>query len=188
MLWNRSSATILRTWQTEIDHCLETGQSPLLQLGESLEIFDALPGIIALRELMEQRPLANVPYVVIGSKGPTWLLALWQRRSQKEWTRKNSMRLVFGGADAATTLASTTITGGAEADRLHYWQEVRPLALAARIEPQSQPAVPLTIDSLPVAAIENGMEVAENQLQDWIAWLAVAFVLIVIALSVAVQT
>ena len=117
-----------------------------------------------------------------------WLLALWQRRSQKEWTRKNSIRLVFGGADAATTLASTTITSSAEADRIHYWQEVRPLALAARVEPQSQPAVPLTLDSLPVAGIENGMEVAENPLQDWIAWLAVAFILIVIALSVAVQT
>lgn len=188
MLWNRSNATILRSWQTEIDHCLETGQSPLLQLGENLDLLDALPGIFALRELMEQRPLANVPQVVIGGKGPAWLLALWQRRSQKEWTRKNSVRLVFGGADAATTIASTAITGSAESDRLHYWQEVRPLALAARVEPQSQPAVSLTLDSLPVAVIENSVDAAENQLQDWIAWLAVAFVLIVIALSVAVQT
>ena len=187
MLWNRSTTTILQSWQIEIDHALETGHSPLLQLGESQGVFDALPGIMALRDLMAQRPLVNIPLVVVGGKGAAWLLTLWPRRSQHEWTRKNRVRLVFAGADGATTLASTTITGSAEADRLHYWQEVRPLALAARIEPQSQPGVPLASDSLPIALLENEFEAADNRLQDWIAWLAVAFVLIVIALSVAVQ-
>ena len=183
MFWNHATTSILQQWQIEIDYSLETGQRPLLQLGESLDLLDVLPAVNALQELVDSRLVVNTPHVLVGGKAAGWLLALWRRRSATDPARGSGVRVVFSGADVATTIASVAITGNAEIDRLHHWREVRPLALATRIEPGSQLAAVQGVDALPLIAVGSNPLVAQNGAQDWTAWLAAALIISVLALS-----
>ena len=183
MFWNHATISILQQWQIEIDYSLETGQRPLLQLGESLDFLDVLPAVNALQELVDTQLVVNTPHVLVGGKAAGWLLALWRRRAATDPARSSGVRVVFSGADAATTIASVAITGNTEQDRLHHWREVRPLALATRIEPGSQLAAVKGLDTLPLIAVGSEPLVAQNGAQDWTAWLAVALIVSIVALS-----
>ncbi len=184
MFWNRSNARILQQWQAEIDHSLETGQTPLLQMGESQTFLDTVPGSAALQEMLDRRVLANTPLLLFGGSSPAWLVALWQRRTTPELARSGNVRVVYSGMDVATNIATIAVSSSAESERLHHWREVRPLSLAAQIEPESYASVPPSLTELPLSVMDGDWTVAENMLQDWVAWLAVSLILIVFVVSV----
>ena len=76
------------------------------------------------------------------------------------------------------------VSSSAESERLHHWREVRPLSLAAQIEPESYASVPPSLTELPLSVMDGDWTVAENMLQDWVAWLAVSLILIVFVVSI----
>ncbi len=185
MYWHRSSAEILDNWQLDIDHALETGQRPVLMLGESGGALNAVPGILALHKLVTQRNDASAPYALIGDGGPTWLWALWQIERADTVSGIQAATLVFGGADQATLIASSSATHQSERSRSAHWLEVYPLNLAAHFAPAHYPAAAKSFDKLPMLLLEDSQIVAPTDAQqDWSAWLAVALIVMALALSV----
>jgi hypothetical protein len=191
MIWNRTNGEILNAIQFEIDHAQETTQSALLNLGISDGLLLNTPVYQALHQFLQQRNDATHLYLLHGGAGAGWLLLLWQRRAFSLAQRVHNATILYTGADLATSLASITTCNERESTRIRHWQSTFPEIFSTQLTPASHPTVQPSWELLPfVTMFETGDVTTgarpspENEQQDWLAWLAMAFVVMLLVIAV----
>lgn len=96
------------SWLHQIEIHLESGQSPILDLGIYARTVSGLPALITLRRLAMERTDVTKPTAIIGGDVGLWLAALMQERVSVSSHRLTPISIVYGGPDWATYLASQT--------------------------------------------------------------------------------
>lgn len=170
-------------WQTTIAGGVETGQTPSLDLGLSTEILANLDALLALLTFAADRQDLTAPQVIIGGASSSWLVALLALDQRAAPDHPPALTVTYGGADAATQLASVGI----------YQQPIfRPLArreLPPGYAPWFAPAsvaAPRSWPAWPWLFVTAGATALRTAADRWLQWtgLALAVGLIVLALLV----
>lgn len=151
MFWNRFPKQAAMAWQATADRAVEAGQTPLLNLGASDTVVDGLPGLSVLADVRPWPLHGEPPLAVAGGNSPLWLAAFLRAG---DWRDPDSSVLsaVFGGADAATQMASLNLLDGAQRFALTRAPVRIPTGFWPYMAPHSQPAATAPWDALPMAA------------------------------------
>jgi hypothetical protein len=188
MSWHNSPAALRAEWQDRVEISLETGESPVLDLGANNGVLDSLPALMALQGFAEQRTDITTPTLVSGGNSLLWMAALVHEPSA---AHAPALTVVYGGADLATQLGSLATQQVQPPARLQP-PMLLPAQLAALFAPGAQ-AGPLWWEALPFAVAEEATRPANRpedaplrQDDPWLAWaaIAVAVVLVVAAFLV----
>ncbi len=174
----RSPRAIDAAWQQELDLTLETGESPLFDVGAMADGQEGMNGLLALWRMDAGRRDLTAPVVIAGGMSGTWLAALHHTRPDDTPARSPAIVTAFTAPDVATHLASQTLW-----DTRRSAFRRRP----AKVPPWAQPAV--VPDAMPGASASwetllLSVEARMGGQDGWLAWagvvLAVALLLIAV--------
>lgn len=199
MFWKRSTATILRHWQNELDTSLEIGQSPLFDLGYTNQTLLSLLSVWMLPAVHTMGSHLVQPIAILGGNDGSWLIADYLAATGVKRDGRKTLSLIFAGADPATHYASLAthapphatwpVTTGQRQTNLPY-------QFAVLFAPISQPETAASWDAFPWANMstraihEDGRQEPVAAIQqsrdsvDWTAWATLLFcsLLILVAL------
>ena len=105
----RSPRAIDAAWQQELDLTLETGESPLFDVGAMADGQEGMNGLLALWRMDAGRRDLTAPVVIAGGMSGTWLAALHHTRPDDTPARSPAIVTAFTAPDVATHLASQTL-------------------------------------------------------------------------------
>jgi hypothetical protein len=181
MAWSRSIDP-LRHWQTNLEISSETGQPSVLDLGAFGSPLDNAPMMVAFHAFANERCDLVSSLAVCSGHSLMWLIALMHFRKSSAVPLSPEMRVVYGGADLATHMASLSIYS---AHWLPVDQDARgalPVAFAAFFDPAVQagpalwgalPFIEMTARASP-EPLESPLGLAAtDESHSWLAWLAV---------------
>jgi hypothetical protein len=192
MYWNRSAAEIAAAWQAEIESKLETGSTALLQAGAPDTLLTSTTTLLGLQHSTVQRTDIATPRLVAGGNSALWLGLLLSPHASSGPHAPAPM-IIYGGADAATYLATVSMTGGTTGGTT----TAQPLGMGAHLAPRLQPGVATPWEMLPLleageqplpasAAGSPSSRAFHDPADDWIAWgvMLVALCLVLSALLI----
>jgi hypothetical protein len=198
MFWNRRRNELIAAYQLEIDHGIETAQSPLLQLGRSSRLVENLSAFNALLDFVQQRKDIAEPYVAVGGGDASWLFLLWLGRKRTA-TRTPELKIVYTGADSAATAASIALLQAPEKSRIRHAQQVAPSLLSDLFAAAPRQTSSIASDAFPLQVIaqtlprnaasffgEQSRSHENGEEQDMLAWLAVALTVVLFVIGLLV--
>jgi len=154
MFWNRSARQVIAHWQAKIEHNLETGQQPLLNLGLSNTTLDNLQAWSALQRLASARTDMTRPTILVGGDSAIWLATFMHTRPQAP-ERSPNLFVAYTGSDRATYMASLTTQHISYVPLSQRRPAELPPAVTDFFAPLTQPAVSSTWDVLPFVAVDR---------------------------------
>jgi hypothetical protein len=177
MSWSRSLDP-LRPWQTNLELSLETGQAPVLDLGAYGSPLDNAPVMVAFHAFANQRQDLVAPLAVCGGYSLMWLIALMHSRQSSALGLSPEMRVIYGGTDLATHVASLSLYGAQQLPADYDAQRALPSFLASFFAPSMQ-AGPVQWAALPFIEAADSIvtgpmdPAATSQARKWLTWIAV---------------
>ena len=162
-----AAAAIAGAWQAAIERDVEAGAPPRLALGATGTVADAALALLALQMATVQRADVTAPWLVAGGADAAWLGALLSPLPGSPLGAGAPLApepvLVYGGADAATQLATWGMAAGLDgapelAPRLHAG--VAPAWAAWPLWEAGDP---------PPGALQDAPPVPDPA-ADWMAW------------------
>ncbi len=181
-------------WQRQIARGLEAGQSLSIHLGRDDLLLTQTQTLLALRSLAAARYDYTRPAVIAGGGSPLWIDALLSRRTSAHDREIAGLDVVYGGADAATVLASRALY--ADGTRpLRPTAYLRPpaglpAAMVAPIAPRAEPTPIYNWANQPLWEIDRVQSIPEivEKGEDWLAYLTImlAVVLLLVALVISI--
>jgi len=105
MFWNRSTRQVIAHWQSKIEHNLETGQQPLLNLGLSNTTLDNLQAWSALQRVASTRSDMTRPTILVGGDSAIWLATFMHTRPLAP-ERSPNFFVAYAGPDSATYMGN----------------------------------------------------------------------------------
>jgi hypothetical protein len=157
------AAEIAAAWQAAIERDVEAGERPRLALAATGTAADAAPALLALQTAATTRTDVTAPWLLAGGPGAAWTGALLAPRPQPAAPLPPEPIVVFGGADAATQLAS--------------WGLLAALDAAPGLAPRLHAGVAPTWEAWPLweagdpppGALQDAPAIADPA-ADWMAW------------------
>jgi hypothetical protein len=181
---SRTVAATVSQWGAELDAGLETGETPVFQLGYGAGMLGELAGPLALQWLDEARRDTRMPLAVGGGPAPFWLPALLHQRGADAPPLSPAAVFCYTAPDRATHMAALNTL---DTRRLRFRR--RPAGLppgfqapfVADVQAGPFPAATLPLQ---LATLPPGARHAASQRDGWVAWAAVvmAVALLLIAL------
>ena len=193
----KAPADISRFFHSEIEKNIESGDTPVLELGVIDLPTDAAATLSALHDWRSQRTGIPSPILPVGGLGPTWIAALMRPMSGRQYMSSSEPRIAYCGANSAEYLASTSLVYSS-------LQDDNPIPLnttaipATYFIPHSQPGMSVSWDSIPFSATtmqsqtpidydEYGQaaksHVEYDSTGDWLAWTTLLLALSLIILA-----
>jgi len=174
----RSPRAIDEAWQQELDLSLETGESPLFDVGASTGGLEGMNGVLALWRMDAGRRDLTAPVVTAGGMSGAWLAALHHVRPDDTPVRSPAIITAYTAPDIATHMAGQTLWDTRRSAFRRRPADVPPWAHGA-VVPEALPGAPAPWETLPLSVT------ARNGGRDgWLAWagvvLAVALLLIAV--------
>ncbi len=195
MLPEYTPAELSTRWQREIGLQLEAGQNSAFHLGYDFQLVDHAQGLLALRMLAAQRLDLSQPAAIAGGTSPLWLDLLLDQPAPPITSLTPRLQVIYGGADAATIVASRTLyaDGSRSLRKAAYLQPPAglPNAFVDQLAPRAGHSPATEWSAYPFWEIDRaqvGRDWAMPQSEDWLAYatimLAVLLLLAAIVLSV----
>lgn len=164
-------------WQQALDFCLETGETPVIDLGSAPEVLVGAPGLMAMDWLEAERRDSVGALAVGGGSSSLWLASLFHLRPDDTPDRSPAVVTAYSGADDATHRASLTVW-----DTRRSPFDARPSGLPPALQPDFLPdrcgapfwsTLPVTLGTQPGGRARDG----------WTAWFAVVTALILLLIA-----
>ncbi|MCB0045686.1 MAG: hypothetical protein KDD92_09665 [Caldilineaceae bacterium] len=190
MLPDRTAEELNARWQERIAHGLEADQSPAIHLGRDERLVEQNQSLLALQLLAAARADFSTPVVVAGGNSALWPAALFFAQAEGAYVQTPPLRVLYGGADAATVLASRALY--ADGDRpltaTAYLRPPRglPAAMVAPVAPNADPIPVLDWEMLPVQLAADPSPNPQSS-EDWLAYLFVILAVVLVALAFALS-
>lgn len=182
MNWYKTTTNYQTQWQTTIERGLESGQTPLIDLGAGLGELPQLNALVALLNFAGQRADLTSPAIVAGGNSVVWLAGLFY---PAYLPRLPALTVLYGGADPAMQLASSALYDSQLSTPLDTGETAIPTYLAPYTTPRIASAVPRW-DTLPFllgGPPSEPQSTGDNlavQADTWLTWASVGLALALI--------
>ena len=192
MYWNRTVIDIVAAMQAEIETKLEMGGTPILLTGTPATTLDVAAMLLALQSATVQRTDLTRPLLLAGGGESGWLGLLLAPLPVANGPLPPEPRVLYGGADDATYLATLATLPATQATLPTL---APPVGLAATLTPRLYPGAATAWEALPLLEVGEqpqalGSSLVTNEqpatgllavgplttdrladpLQEWIAW------------------
>ena len=174
----RSPRAINEAWQQELDLSLETGESPLFDVGASTGGLEGMNGMLALWRMDAERRDLTAPVVTAGGMCGTWLAALHHSRPDDTPPRSPVTATAYTAPDVAAHMASQTLWDTRRSAFRRRPAEVPPWAQPA-VVPDAVPGAPVPWEALPLSAA-----VPSTGRDGWLAWAGVVLAIALLLIAV----
>ena len=193
VFWMRPQQPTITAWQTATDRAIEAGQTPLLNLGCVDAAVDGLPGLAALAEAQPWPLATEPPLAVAGGGSQLWLAALL-RPNGPGLPERPTVAVLFGGADAATQMASLNMMDAAQRSPLTREPQQIPTGYWRDLAPHSQPLSAAPWEALPMVLADESQDPASQaatakspdeqpEVDGWVGWTALGLALLLVILA-----
>lgn len=194
MFWMPSAGDIVERWQTEIEHQVEAGKTPILDLGVGSLTTDSAAALLALQLLAARRDDASRPVLLAGGPNSAWpafLLApggspLGAPSAQgvfQPWVLYTGANLAEHAATSDTLLAAVDLPGSGPAKNSGL--------VASMFQPRNRPGSLAPWETLPFLHIRDETPAAlqydeqpTDPTQDWLAWAVLLLALFLVILAI----
>ncbi len=190
---------ILEDWQHATEQAVEAGRSPLLELGMDRRLLNNLPRLHALTTWTMRRTDVSQPLLLTGDVDALWPVPLLyptppdQAGQNTGQNTAPTAQLVYGGADQATYLASLTTYVPQRLQCGALYAVDLPAAMQPLANPQSQPHVNATWQTLPLTLLSTATQsppsnppAAPALDEPWLAWAALVMIIALVLLAIFV--
>jgi hypothetical protein len=196
MFRSRSSNQIILGWRDEIEHSIEAGSSPILELGVSPIPSDDLLALMATQRWCGRRTDTSTPVLPGGGTGPQWIATLMRPLPRVQQAPEPVM--LYTGATEAEYLMSVAML--IDATKTRYPNAPPRSAIPVSYFAQDrQPGKSVSYDALPFLALhispkdpqvwkrdigEEANQLGDDHLQDWLAWAGLLLALFLVLLAI----
>lgn len=174
----RSPRTIDEAWQQELDLSLETGESPVFDIGAATSGLEGMNGVLGLWRMDAGRRDLTAPVLAGGGMSGAWLAALHHLRPDDTPSRSPSIATAYTAPDQAAHMASLTVWDTRRSAFRRRPAEVPPWVQAAAI-PDAVPGASASWETLPLSAA-----VPAGGRDGWLAWAGVVLAIALLLIAV----
>lgn len=185
-------------WSDDVQHNIEYGSTPVLELGVSSLITDGTAALLALQSSQIYYSGVSQPVVPCGGTGPEWIAAMMHPLPANDSLSVAEPQTLYAGSNLAEYFATVSLLNAAleSTTRTRYQTDVIP---ASQYHPNVQPGLALPWESLPfertsgqrryaytnraIASTEYEPKV-DDPVRDWLAWIALLLALGLILLAI----
>lgn len=210
MYRNRTPQQITQQWQDDVEQSIEAGATPVMELGAGDMPIEDLASLLAVQRWSALRTDLTVPILPAGGLGPQWLAALLRPAPHLSEDSPPQPVVAYAGAAEVEYLTAAALlhaAAGPPASRPGLSTTTAAIPVSYFL-PQSQPGKSLSWDAQPflhfhssptyvapptAEAEQTGVDladepfyepVAEDPLQDWLAWAGLLLALFLVLLAI----
>lgn len=185
-----SAGDIADRWQNEIDHEIEAGGTPILDLGVGSLTTASAAALLALQLLAARRDDAARPVVIAGGPNSAWPALLLPPLPPATAQGVFQPTIFYTGATPAEHMASAAITHAA-VDAPGFGRPTDAGIVAAAFQPGTRPGSPAAWETLPFLHTYNHADASFEEAEraadptaDWLAWAVLLLALFLVILAI----
>ena len=190
MFWMPSAGDIVERWQAEIEHQVEAGATPVLDLGMGGLTTGSAAALLALQLLAARRNDAARPMLLAGGPNSAWPALLLPPGSPPSAQGVFQPAFLYTGANLAEHAATSAIFQAA-VDMPGAGRPKENALVASAFLPNNRPGSLAPWEALPFldiqnktnAALQDGEQPADPT-QDWLAWAVLLLALFLVILAI----